>query len=495
MSIHRLKALLYMLLFLGFCVNVNAQKNLPSFKKYKKSTHKIKADQAYTFGYLSVAENRNDPKSKIIKLPVYIFKSRSDNPKRDPIIYTVGGPGSSTMPSAQYMKYYKYLDDRDFILIEQRGTYYSKPCLNCPEWSEAIYQSNLPGVDSSQYSLLLETAVRECRNRLSKKKIDLDSYNTNEIAADINDLVEVLELEEYNLLTISYSTKIAQVLMRDYPDKIRSVVMDSPLPLDVNYDEESIKNLMETFDVLLTDCEQNEDCNRAFPNIKENFLSFLREKSDKPMEIVVKNPNNGNLESFYLNGSDFIMVFSLSSTLNVLDVPFEINKILNDDLSSVKEYLSTLFNKKGKGSGMGMRLSVWCAEEFPFCSQEIIESEKNKYPELGTLSPALFSEEICRIWSVTPLSKIENQAVKSDIPTLLISGSYDETTPVKWATNMKNNLSKSHHLIFDGWKHIPTTNWEDQCAMEAANEFFNAPGKKPNPKCLMERPEIKFRTE
>ena len=87
------------------------------------------------------------------------------------------------------------------------------------------------------------------RDRLAKEGIDFNGYNTNEIAADINDLANVLEIEEYNLLTISYSTKIAQVLIRDYPEKIRSVVMDSPLPLEASYDEESVKNLLYLYGV------------------------------------------------------------------------------------------------------------------------------------------------------------------------------------------------------------------------------------------------------
>jgi carboxypeptidase C (cathepsin A) len=69
-------------------------------------------------------ENRQDRQSVTIELPIYIFESRSDNPTKDSIIYTVGGPGSTSMPTAHYMTYYQYLDDRDFILVEQRGNYY-----------------------------------------------------------------------------------------------------------------------------------------------------------------------------------------------------------------------------------------------------------------------------------------------------------------------------------------------------------------------------------
>ncbi len=45
---------------------------------------------------------------------------------------------------------------------------------------------------------------------------------------------------------------------------------------------------------------------------------------------------------------------------------------------------------------------------------------------------------------------------------------------------MRKNLSNSHHLIFKGWRHTPTTNWSNQCAMTAANAFFNTPNVKPN---------------
>ena len=85
--------------------------------------------------------------------------------------------------------------------------------------------------------------------------------------------------------------------------------------------------------------------------------------------------------------------------------------------------------------------------------------------------------------------------MKSDIPVLLISGEYDNETPVKWAESMTNNLSNSYHLIFKGWKHGPTTNWGNPCAMQAANDFFNAPGVKPSPDCLNQIKKPVFKTE
>lgn len=474
---------------------VLVQEFRPSFKVARKTTHKIRKDQTYTFGYLEVPENRRVARSRSIKLPVYIFKSRSASPKKDPIIYTVGGPGASTMPSAQYMAYYKYLDDRDFILIEQRGTLYAKPHLDCPEIAAALQQSNLPGFDDQAADELLVTATTACRDRLITAGIDLNGYNTNEIAADINDLVEVLGIEAYNLLTISYSTKIAQVLMRDYPTKIRSVVMDSPLPLESSYDEESVKNLLEAVETLLDDCESDTACKAVFPNIKARFFDYLMEKTREPLEVQVTNPGSGKMETFYLSGADLIGVFTWANTAEVADIPFEINKLLRGDLSSVQENLTYLFQAAGNGAGLGMRLSVWCAEEYPFNSQATIETETTKYPQLEGLSPETYGKEICEIWGVEKVPDVENQAVKSDIPVLLISGEYDHLTPPKWAQAMKNNLPNSHHLVFQGWKHTPTTYWSNTCAMQAAHDFFNDPGLRPSPECFEEIARPQFRTE
>lgn len=468
---------------------------ISSFSESKETTHKIPEGQDFTFGYLEVLENRNKPNGKKIKLPVYIFKSRSKNPSPDPVIYTVGGPGYTSMRASQYMKYYKYLDDRDFILFEQRGTQYAKPSLDCPEWAKAIYESNLQNFDTTKNDSLFEKAAKDCNEKLRKGGIDLNSYTTTQIAADINDLVNVLGIDGYNLLTMSYSTKIGQVLIRDYPKKIRSVVMDSPLPLEVNYDEESVNNLLESVDKLLTDCETDTDCNNAFPNIKKRFYKYLEEKSTNPLVVEVENPKNEKLETFYLKGKDLINVFTSASTGSVPNIPFEINKILKNDLSSVKTQLQYLFEEPGGGIGNGMRLSVWCAEENPFNSQEKIAIEAKKYPEVKGLSPAVFDNEVCEIWSVKKVSEIENKAVRSDIPVLLISGEYDNETPVKWAESMANNLTNSYNLIFKGWKHGPTTYWSNPCAMQAANDFFNNPTIKPNPECFTEIKSPEFKTE
>ncbi len=469
-----------------------AQDPRATFIPSTKTTHPIQAGTDFTFGYLNVPEDRSRIDSKMIRLPVYIFRSRSENPSPDPIIYTVGGPGNSTMSSAPYMNYYRYLDNRDFILFEQRGTQYAEPHLDCPEWSVAL-SSMSEGVSEKSSDSLLAAAALNCRRKWTTRGVDLNQYHTTQIAADLVDLVHVLGIKQYNLLTLSYSTKIAQVLMRDYPEGIRSVVMDSPLPLESSYDEESLGNLMASLDRLLTDCEKDTDCNTAFPLLKHRFYSLLRSSSETPLRVPVS--YQGKIDTLLLRGADLIALFTDQGSGGIAGVPLELEKVLNGDYSYFqKDYVPANANV-GDGRGIGMRLCVWCAEEYPFVQIERVKKQRSAYPELGGVSPMVFSPAVCETWDVKAMPRKENRPVRSNIPVLLISGEYDNETPVTWARSMQKRLKNSYHLIFRGWKHTPTTYWSNTCGMESANAFFINPHQKPDISCLSDLGVPKFRTK
>lgn len=107
-----------------------------------------------------------------------------------------------------------------------------------------------------------------CQQCFREQGIDLDVYKMMVSVVDIVDLVDVLVFDSFNLLMFFYSIKIVQVMLCDYLIKLRSVVMDFFLLLVVNYDEESIINLMEVVQKLLIDCVVDEVCNVVYFNLE-----------------------------------------------------------------------------------------------------------------------------------------------------------------------------------------------------------------------------------
>ena len=55
-------------------------------------------------GYLIVPEDRAHSTSRMVKLPVVIFKSTSSDPAPDPLIYLAGGGGGNILKYANYYR-------------------------------------------------------------------------------------------------------------------------------------------------------------------------------------------------------------------------------------------------------------------------------------------------------------------------------------------------------------------------------------------------------
>ena len=57
--------------------------------------------------------------------------------------------------------------------------------------------------------------------------VDLAAYNSAENAADLADLRTALGIDGWNLYGVSYGSNLAMSELRDHPEGIRSVVLDS----------------------------------------------------------------------------------------------------------------------------------------------------------------------------------------------------------------------------------------------------------------------------
>ena len=123
-----------------------------------------------------------------------------------------------------------FIRDRDILVLSQRGTMFSEPALTCASiddfarvalglrfYSEATKRAHL-------------AATEACHRKLTATGADLSAYNSTESAADFADLRKVLGYTAWNIYGTSYGSYLAQTIMRDHPDGIRSVVLDSVLP-------------------------------------------------------------------------------------------------------------------------------------------------------------------------------------------------------------------------------------------------------------------------
>ena len=175
-------------------------------------------------GQLIVPMRRDQPTTKQVTLSVAVIKSPSPTPQPDPVIYLAGGPGGSAVAAVDQWTIppSPILDHRDLILIDQRGTGYSAPRLNC---NRIFVESGIKGPNDDR-----RPEAQECVDQLRFEGVDPSAYNTFESANDIADLRRALKLPTWNLFGISYGTRLALEVMKVDPTGIRSVVLDSVYP-------------------------------------------------------------------------------------------------------------------------------------------------------------------------------------------------------------------------------------------------------------------------
>ena len=82
-------------------------------------------------GYLVVPEDRSHPLDRTIRNFVAIIPAKSASKASDPIVYLGTGPGGIASHEAAMLVDAGINDDRDLIVMNQRGQYLSEPALTC----------------------------------------------------------------------------------------------------------------------------------------------------------------------------------------------------------------------------------------------------------------------------------------------------------------------------------------------------------------------------
>ena len=95
-------------------------------------------------------------------------------------------------------------------------------------------------------------------------------------------------------------------------------------------------------------------------------------------------------------------------------------------------------------------------------------------------SPGYFA--ICGVWQSGQADPVEDEAVVSEIPTLILSGQYDPITPPAWGQLAAETLSHSFFYEFPGIGHgVMRSN---QCGLEIGLAFLDDPAAEPDASCI-----------
>ena len=438
-------------------------------------------------GYLIVPEDRSQPSGPQIRLHVAILRSTSANPKPDPVVHLVGGPGGSLLDAVgPYLERGgdEILKTRDYVMFNQRGTHYAQPFLACPGHTELEWDLAGGGLTLGQRNRREVEFLLACQDDLLAQGINLSAYNSAENAADVDDLRLALGYEQINLYGISYGSRLALTAMRDHPEGIRCAILDAVLPPQANLNQEIAPNVYRALNAVFQDCAADTDCNQAHPDLEATFYQVVAELNANPAFLEFSQG------AVVVDGYGFAeAIFQLLYSPDAIPwIP-----LLIDEASQGEYPEPSIFAVADRSTrAPGMRYSVWCRDETAFESLgEALALAADLPLVFGELFADAYDWAVCASWQAGVAAPIENQAVVSDIPTLVLSGRYDPVLPPAWGRLAAETLANSFAYEFPNLAHGAMRS--NRCALEIGLQFLDDPTAEPDASCLAELggPEFK----
>jgi len=432
-------------------------------------------------GRLIVPERRfPKPGGQEIRLPFIVLKSRGTAPRPDPVLFTAGGPGASTLYQQRVWRRHPLLEDRDLILFEQRGTRFAEPVLMGPEIERALRSGWETRLNGDPDPRAVEEALAAEARGLKDRGIDPAGYTTRETAADIADLRRLLGIASWNLYGSSYSTEVMLIVLRDHPEGVRAAILDSVLPPEAHWDEQGPANIVEALERVFARCSEDKGARARFPRIREDFHRLLAAANQRPLEVEVKDPRDGHPFVLRLDGAGVMncLYAGLEDAEAVPDLPLIIDSARHGDFTRLA-LLARNYLGSSQGTAWVMRVSVWCNEEFPFESPAKILHPPGLPAELSRFVQAAVPVEALHAWPQGQPDPREDAPVQSQIPVLIAAGEFDPDTPPKWAREAASHLAHAFVIDFASYTHVPLRGHPE--AARIMKEFLADPSRRPEP--------------
>ncbi|MEV0537351.1 alpha/beta hydrolase [Kitasatospora sp. NPDC050463] len=439
-------------------------------------------------GTLTVPEDRSRRDGRRITLAVEVVPADNDRPAPDPIVWLAGGPGDDANSEIQMALNGGLNRDRDVIFMSQRGAYSADPQLTCPNIDEFNARTlDLVYGAPSTGSLHVEE-TRTCHDELTGRGADLSTYNGTESAADYADLREALCIEQWNVFGISYGTDLALLYMRLHPEGLRSVGIDGVLPPSLPGGAMTWKAAREGFDGMFRACADQSACNDRYPDLKATFERLVGELEANPVTTTVTVPGHPDPVAVTLDGGVLVNWLTFASHL-AAGVPRSIDELAHGNPQRIAEqWAGGKLSPQAIGrTSYGIANGVFCSEWTPFESEaDVIEGGRLAFPSFpesvlanAPLLPWLHQD--CRVWNVPAAPSSVRDVTVSDIPALIVSGSFDSQTAPSSGPYAARTLSRSTEVTVPYVAHVVFA--DSPCAQSITRSFFDTPTA-PDTGCL-----------
>ncbi|WP_417724351.1 alpha/beta fold hydrolase [Salipiger sp.] len=459
-------------------------------------------------GYVVVPQSHSNPADGQIRL-AYMRIRAATQTTAPPLFMLAGGPGQTMIQDSTLLLFQTpflgpLLNDRDVILMEQRGTFRSKPRLDCPETDGAALGAIRQGLTPEVAKASELDLLRACVARHTAAGVDFDTYNNVESAADVNDVRMALGYEKIFVYGSSYATLLGQYLLRQFPDYLSAVILDGADTVsNRSWIEGRAESAQWGIDNLTGLCSSQPGCAEAFdiPTLIDAVFDLFDE-GPIPISFALPDDDGAPIQvETELTAEDFAQfIYALQTEkYGVSALPFELDSLISGGRAAIGEALTGYAMATVQGgdtegaSGMMtlMHAAMVCSDDPVRSLDEIKTDGTGRYATLFAQAAARPYLDLCEVVGVSQLPDDLDAQVEADVPVLILSGGLDVQTPSYLGDDVMRHLPRARQVIFPAGTHVQISNL-NRCAMQVMRDFISDPEGNVDLGCVADEQPLAF---
>ena len=390
-----------------------------------------------------VPEDWQHPDGRRIDLKLALVRGNAPLAERDLVVLLAGGPGQAATEAWPRARagFAPLLEHRNVLLLDQRGTGGSN-ALNC---------KGDDGDDTEQPFDLerVRARTRACLDAVSKHA-DPRFYTTGDALRDLEAVRTALGSPQFDLVGVSYGTRVAQQYAARYPQGVRSIVLDSAVPNEHALGAEFARNLDVALQAQFAACKAAPACAKAYGDPWANLLHLRETLRARPVEVAYRDPFDHAQRTMKLGPAvlaGLVRMYAYLPETSAL-LPLGIARAQAGDYASLAGQIRMLGRDLESLAENAMQLSVICSED------------ADLLPASGDDAKTLLGSEFvdtlraqCAIWPHGARADDFHAAFASDKPVLLLAGEFDPVTPPRYAEQVARALPHGRVLVAKGQGH------------------------------------------
>lgn len=401
-------------------------------------------------GRITVPENRAAGTDATIEIAFVRFATENPDPG-PPIVFLAGGPGGSGITGCvgpATGRRARLLDHCDVIGVDQRGTGLSVP--NLFEGPDTSYV--LPFDEPLSKRAVIEAdrdAIEECVAYWRGEGVDLEAYNTEESADDIDDVRRALGLETIQPFGSSYGSHLGLAYLRRHGEHVARAVLSKvegpdhtwKLPSQIQAQVDRVHDLVTA----------HPRAGEALPDLRSTLRDLIAQLDEEPVTVRVTD-ESGDTHDVVCGGYDLQRVVGsfLADRVRVENLPMFLVTTAQGDHQFFGELA---YQNRFAPSVSAMTLMMDCSSGGTSDRMRRIAREARRAENLLGDSFDGYYSAICRACGDPDLGDAFRGPIDCDAPVLFVSGTLDARTPPSNVEELIDGFPNAVHVVVDGVGH------------------------------------------